>query len=454
MSSNLSKRIAKGDISAYKELYSENAERVFYINYLLLCDEASAIESTKAVFKSAFSELSSSPEKADGFSNFIEKKAVTYCKIKLAKNNSKDFSIPASKNFMNFECSDKTLISDVNAELLVLANLPSLHRFIFVCGAYLNWMSGDIAQIIHTDAKTVALARDAEEANVAKVARALSAVSRKSVSESVSELLSLLEDSQGALGFNKNIDESIIRVISDAVAPAMAKRKKESKKKLLISAVILAIVVLIAGIVCCVICCNGEDGDTLGLANREKRDYTVPYNDKEITHYATVEMEDYGTIKLALCGTIAPKTVENFEMLANKGFYDGLTLHRIIEGFMMQGGDPKADGTGGNEDANGKEINIKGEFTVNGHANSISHKRGVISMARNGYDYDSASSQFFIVHEDYPSLDGKYASFGYVVEGMHVVDFICEDAQPIDDNGTIAPKDQPIIKSIRVTAAK
>lgn len=158
---------------------------------------------------------------------------------------------------------------------------------------------------------------------------------------------------------------------------------------------------------------------------------------------AEIEIENYGTIKLELDAQTAPITVNNFVKLAREGFYDGLTFHRIIEGFMMQGGDPKGNGTGGSGS------NIKGEFKANGHANNISHKRGVISMARS-QKYDSASSQFFIMHKDYTGLDGQYAAFGWVTEGMNVVDKVCTDAQPVDNNGTIPKGQQPVIKKITI----
>lgn len=161
-------------------------------------------------------------------------------------------------------------------------------------------------------------------------------------------------------------------------------------------------------------------------------------------HHVDMEIADYGTIKLELDGDTAPITVENFLTLARDGFYDGLTLHRIMEGFMMQGGDPQGDGYGGSDST------IKGEFAANGVDNDISHVRGTISMARNGRDMDSASSQFFIVHEDSTSLDGQYAAFGHVTEGMEVVDAICQAAQPIDDNGTIPAGEQPVITSVTV----
>ena len=183
-----------------------------------------------------------------------------------------------------------------------------------------------------------------------------------------------------------------------------------------------------------------------------------------------IEMENGGVIKAELYPQTAPITVENFVKLAKSGFYDGLTFHRIISGFMIQGGDPKGNGTGGSDE------NIKGEFSLNGVENSISHKRGVISMARSGSAYEqylaygykmsdlpeqaqddiekalnSASSQFFIMHKDTPSLDGSYAAFGHVTEGMEVVDKIAENTPVTDDNGTVSSENQPVIKSVVIT---
>ena len=161
------------------------------------------------------------------------------------------------------------------------------------------------------------------------------------------------------------------------------------------------------------------------------------------THHATLEVEGYGAIKLELDADVAPVTVANFAKLAGEGFYDGLTFHRIIEGFMVQGGDPNGNGTGGSDEK------IVGEFSDNGHPNSISHVRGTISMARS-QAYNSASSQFFIMQADTPSLDGQYAAFGHVTEGMDVVDAMCEAARPTDNNGTIAAADQPRIGSVKM----
>ena len=155
-----------------------------------------------------------------------------------------------------------------------------------------------------------------------------------------------------------------------------------------------------------------------------------------------IEVQDYGTITVELDRTAAPATVENFLNLVDAGFYDGLTFHRIIAGFMIQGGDPLGNGTGGADKM------IPGEFKSNGFDNPISHKRGVISMAR-AMDPNSASSQFFIMHQDGEYLDGEYAAFGHVTEGMEVVDQICENTEVVDGNGTVLPEKQPVIVSIK-----
>lgn len=158
---------------------------------------------------------------------------------------------------------------------------------------------------------------------------------------------------------------------------------------------------------------------------------------------AVITVENYGDIYLELDGNTAPITVENFVKLAKEGFYDGLTFHRIISGFMIQGGDPEGTGMGGSDK------NIKGEFSLNGVENNISHKRGVISMAR-ANDPDSASSQFFIMHQDGTYLDGQYAAFGCVTEGMEVVDAIAEETPVTDNNGTVLSGYQPVIKTIKI----
>ena len=172
----------------------------------------------------------------------------------------------------------------------------------------------------------------------------------------------------------------------------------------------------------------------LPLAGCEtKKPYEVT---ESVTNYVCLSVEytdgngkaQSGDIIVELYADKAPLTVANFQMLVGKGFYDGLIFHRVIENFMIQGGCPAGTGYKGHEDENGNEINVKGEFAANGVDTGLQHVRGTISMARNGYDYDSASSQFFIVHKtsinNSYSLDGQYAAFGAVIYGIEHVDGI------------------------------
>lgn len=193
---------------------------------------------------------------------------------------------------------------------------------------------------------------------------------------------------------------------------------------------------------------NNNENKTENAVVSEKKENTVSEENKEEDkvyskgkHHAEMVIKDYGTIALELDADVAPITVENFAQLVNEGFYNGLTFHRIISGFMIQGGDPQGTGMGGSD----KEI--KGEFAANGVKNSISHTRGVISMAR-ATAYDSASSQFFIVHQDSKFLDGNYAGFGRVTSGIEIVDKICADTKVEDNNGTVLKANQPIIEKI------
>ena len=210
---------------------------------------------------------------------------------------------------------------------------------------------------------------------------------------------------------------------------------------------LLVLAVLVMGLSAC----GGSKSDTTSETKAPKATETAEATKKPESkttdtkgkHHAKIKVKDYGTIEVELDGDTAPITVANFVKLVNEKFYDGLTFHRIMSGFMIQGGDPLGNGTGGSDET------IKGEFSSNGVENNISHKRGVISMARSS-EPDSASSQFFIMHQDADYLDGQYAAFGKVTKGMGVVDKICEDVTPTDGNGTVEKADQPVIESIRM----
>lgn len=224
------------------------------------------------------------------------------------------------------------------------------------------------------------------------------------------------------------------------------------KKSYIIIGVVVVLMLAAAGIYAKINKANATTKKNENVENSIEQDNNVNQgsNDEKEnnmysigTHHAEMVIKDYGTVKMELYADIAPITVANFAKLVNKGFYNGLTFHRIISGFMIQGGDPLGNGTGGSDEE------IKGEFALNGVENSISHTRGTISMAR-ASAYNSASSQFFIMHQDYTGLDGAYAAFGKVTEGMEFVDKICEDVVPVDNNGTVLKSKQPVIVSIKM----
>lgn len=224
------------------------------------------------------------------------------------------------------------------------------------------------------------------------------------------------------------------------------------KKSYIIIGVVVVLMLAAAGIYAKINKANATTKKNENVENSIEQDNNVNQgsNDEKEnnmystgTHHAEMVIKDYGTVKMELYADIAPITVANFAKLVNKGFYNGLTFHRIISGFMIQGGDPLGNGTGGSDEE------IKGEFALNGVENSISHTRGTLSMAR-ASAYNSASSQFFIMHQDYKGLDGAYAAFGKVTEGMEIVDKICEDVVPVDNNGTVLKSKQPVIVSIKM----
>ena len=198
-------------------------------------------------------------------------------------------------------------------------------------------------------------------------------------------------------------------------------------------------------------CSSGERDEQVGQVSDDgdqggEKDDELAADDPYAagTHHVSLEVDGFGTMELELYADTAPVTVSNFCHLVDEGFYDGLTFHRVVPDFVIQGGDPAGDGTGGS----GRTI--RGEFAANGVRNDIRHVRGTVSMARSA-SYDSASSQFFVVLEDAPSLNGQYAAFGTVTSGMEVADAIARDT-PVADQGTglVAPEDQPVIARVAV----
>ncbi len=452
---DLIQKAVKGDIQAMTALYDSNKSMVQCICQTLLLDEVEAEKSTAYVFKNTMRDLTYGQiDSEEKYTRLVMRQAFMNCKAKTLGASSRAFRTPINTNFTAFPCSPEDMDLDGTSVQIVLNNLPPFHRFIYVMDAIGGYTQEEIARTFNTTAKVIDRALDAENANIQRILTAARKKKDTPLLDKAAFQEKLLEDTQST-HVSESADSAISQHIRKICAPI---QKHEQKKKNWIKAGIVAVILLLSFAVLRMIPEEADPNVDLDNAKpTESIEATEAATEEtgaaedaveEIAGtYADITIEDYGTITVLLDSAAAPETVENFITLAESGFYDGLTFHRIIEDFMMQGGDPNGDGTGGNTDANGNEINITGEFTDNGFENNLSHTRGTISMARSN-DYNSASSQFFIVHEDSTHLDGQYAAFGYVTSGMDVVDAICESAEPTDSNGSIAAQEQPVIASI------
>ena len=454
---------AKGQRSAMNTLYDANKQKVYFIAQCLLADKSQAENATVTVFKEAWSNLESAAiATEEQFTNYVVCRVLDYCKGKLFKKNPKALRIPVNKNFLvpnNLAVDDSC-----NQELdYLLNNLPHTQKYIFVMHTAGCLEVMQIARVLKFDSKTVRTAIEAEAENVKR----LLALSGKGHACSYEDILEDMKQAEADAVVPENVDEQMTAII-DAIATPIEEKEKKRKHTISVLSVLISACIVIALLIFGLTgdstdtTAGGEDSsftatDTVNTTEdtaatdateettegTESTDAAAGTLDESLIYYADIVIEDYGTITVELDQASAPITVANFVELAESGFYDGLTFHRIDEGFMIQGGDPNGDGTGGSDET------IVGEFPDNGYDNTLSHIRGAISMARSN-DYDSASSQFFIVHEDSEFLDGQYAAFGYVTEGMDVVDAICKAAVPIDSNCLIAAEDQPVITSITI----
>ncbi len=466
----------KGQEGAMLGLYEEHKKQVVCLCRALLVEEEAVRESVPAIFHKVWEELLAGRiDTEENFSEILIRRTVMYCKSVELKKNNRAFRLPIGSNFSAFTFDVRKMDFEGSACRIVTGNLPALHRFIYVLHTAAGYSAESIAKLFNAKAKHIEIALESEAANIERIS-ALAEQKGKSARFITAEafheeLLAWRSDAE----LPENVDEGIRAHIRTLCEPI---KKREMRKKMWMVAICGTLVVLMIYIIAAIIIFNGKrdpnvdldnadpgkvtytateevSTETEGAAEDETSEYSTEFAGVEqaitttsavgseitATYFADIELEDYGTITLALDGTSAPITVSNFVKLAKEGFYDGLTFHRIMEGFVMQGGDPNGDGTGGSEET------IKGEFTSNGVDNPLSHTRGAVSMAR-AADYDGASSQFFIVHEDNTQLDGDYAVFGYVTEGIEVVDAVCGGAEPTDGNGTIPAEAQPVIKTI------
>lgn len=416
-------------------LFEQTKQKAYYLASWLLDDAGKAQVVVAEAFNAVFRDLASSNIKTEKeFSDFVILKTGEYCRAVILKKDPKALRIPDERNFrINGEIFPKAgKTTDIQR---IIAQFNDLQRFIFVMNNVSGCEENQIAAFLKLDTKTLNKAVADEEFNVQKILEALnkSSITYEDVKDEFIRQEKLTP-------VPAKLSDAVENSIADICSVYERQRQKKAAVITISVATVCAVVVaLVSGFV--VDFSKLFSGDEKGSASV---DYVDSVEDITAEYYADIEIENYGNIKVALDADAAPKTVENFVSLANEGFYDGLTFHRIIDNFMIQGGDPDANGLGGSG------VNITGEFAANGFENYISHTRGAISMARSD-PYDSASSQFFIVQSDSTHLDGMYAGFGYVTEGMDIVDKICSDAEPTDGNGTIPKDKQPVIASIKIT---
>ncbi len=433
---------AKGNRKAMTSLYEATKRKVYYTSLLLFLNKEDAVDATNFAFKNAWSSINAHNIKTnEEFTHLVIRKAVDYAKRKIGKKDNKAFRIPANRNFF-ISCEKAANKGYALVIDEVLRHLPYMQRFILVLHSVGEYLPEQIASTFKLDMKTVGIALDAEETNIERIL--------KHIDNTEYDYISFMEEMKNQEEISdipEEIDKYAASVIDNIAGPV------EKKAKMFVARIcigILAAIIAVVGIV--LIASNGYKNVTASDTESDIGDYSDESSiisepvidlDETATYYADIEIADYGTVTVELDQEAAPITVSNFINLAQNGFYDGLTFHRIMDGFMMQGGDPNGDGTGGADN------DIVGEFSYNGYENNLSHTAGAISMARSD-EYNSASSQFFIVHEDSTTLDGQYAVFGYVSEGMDVVNTVCESAEPTDDNGTIEADAQPVITSITI----
>ena len=475
-------KASKGNRAALTQLYEGSKQEVYFLCRALLRNSEDAVPAAKWALKSALVAVNiGEVQTVEAFSAYAVKQAVSYCKKNITKKDTRAFKLPPQKNFRISHVNDHYIDAEASTVENYINCLPAAQRFALVLRLIGAMDEKQIARAIGLDVTSAALLKEAEPENLGKIYRALQAKGISCVAPTTELLAMAFDDTLAETHIPDEIDKYVGEYINSVAAPA----EEAAKGKRKVYYIAAAAVVVIAVILIAVLAGGGsndasvgeddttgtvtstdteltdtdselssdtegetadntDDADTVDETDPAEDDVTDSVLDASLTYYADIEIQDYGTITVELDQESAPITTANFVSLAESGFYDGLTFHRIIEGFMMQGGDPNGDGTGGSDET------IVGEFTDNGYDNALSHTRGAISMARSS-DYDSASSQFFIVHEDSSaSLDGQYAVFGYVTEGMDVVDAVCEAAEPTDGNGSIAADAQPVITSVTI----
>lgn len=464
---NVVKKAAKGWRKEMTYLYEANKQRVYYVAQKLLLKDALAEKATQWVFERIWGKLAKAEVSTEeDFTQLAVKMTAEFCKKQVEEKNPQAFfgQWDEERILPEEESADKAQAGDLNG---VLAALPEMHRFILVLHNVCSVSKMKMAILFKVEHHTIQKFLSLEEQIVANVLDGM-----REEAYSYERLLEDLKAGEKKCVVPEHVDEAVQDILGKLSAATESKDKKLDN--------VFSVLLLVVGVVALTgIFFGGRIKTTLfgeeiiaeqtstegtnlvgntteNTSNIEETvaepeptieeiaaDLGLALLDENLTYYADIEIQDYGKIIVELNQEEAPITAANFVDLAQNGFYDGLTFHRIMRGYMMQGGDPEGNGTGGND------RKIVGEFKDNGFDNDLSHKRGAISMAR-ANDYDSASSQFFIMHKDYIMWNGYYAVFGYVTEGLDVVDAICENEWTVDSNSTVKADEQPVITSITI----
>ncbi len=437
-------KAALGDKKSLDFICEKYGKYVYFFCTTVISDNKKAENAFKKSFKAIFSAISKNPN-TDNLDEIVKSETAKVCKSAIFDENNYENGAAKMQPF-----GDKDKISSASAitaeqkKLFVnaLKSINANQRIVVLLNLLCDYNTKKIADILKISEDKVQNSLEYGRENIKKQLRTSdSKFTKRDIIFLMTASANIVKEAAAQAKIPDSVDSFF-----DEIVLSLAKPQRSDKKKawIVISAVAVFLVAVIVVFVITSNKSNGSAGATNDSASASNVSATIGESQAKGTHHAEIDIKDYGVIKVELNGDVAPITVANFINLANSHFYDGLTFHRIIDGFMMQGGDPLGNGTGGSENT------IKGEFSQNGVENNLSHTRGAISMARSS-DMDSASSQFFIVQSDSTYLDGQYACFGYVTDGMDIVDEICKNAVTTDSNGSVSAENQPVINSITIT---
>lgn len=437
-------KAALGDKKSLDFICEKYGKYVYFFCTTVISDNKKAENAFKKSFKAIFSAISKNPN-TNNLDEIVKSETAKVCKSAIFDENNYENGAAKMQPF-----GDKDKISSASAitaeqkNLFVnaLKSINANQRIVVLLNLLCDYNTKKIADILKISEDKVQNSLEYGRENIKKQLRTSdSKFTKRDIIFLMTASANIVKEAAAQAKIPDSIDSFL-----DEIVLSLAKPQRSDKKKawIVISAVAVFLVAVIVVFVITSNKSNGSAGATNDSASASNVSATIGESQAKGTHHAEINIKDYGVIKVELNGDVAPITVANFINLANSHFYDGLTFHRIIDGFMMQGGDPLGNGTGGSENT------IKGEFSQNGVENNLSHTRGAISMARST-DMDSASSQFFIVQSDSTYLDGQYACFGYVTDGMNIVDEICKNAVTTDSNGSVSAENQPVINSITIT---